>query len=60
MASQSALQDPVGPPARQSGQVGPSRPVAALPLDPLIAALSQAARRSGPAKPRGQDPDPAD
>lgn len=60
MASRAALQDNVGPPTRLSGQVVTPQPAAARPLDPLIAALSQAAKRTGPAKPRDQDSDAAD
>ena len=60
MGSRAALQDPVGPALAPSGQVVTPHVAAARPLDPLIAALSQAARRSGPAKPHDQKPDTTD
>ncbi len=60
MGSRAALQDPVVPAHHLSGQIVTPRPANVRPLDPLIAALSQAARRSGPAKPSDQKPDTTD
>lgn len=60
MASRAALHDLVGPGDRLSDQAVTPRPAPARPLDPLIAALSQASKRSSPQKPRDRDPDAAD
>ena len=56
MASQAARKDEVYVPAAPAP---PRRPTAALPLDPLIAALARAVDRTGQAPPPRHRPGPA-
>lgn len=60
MRSQSALTDPFGQNGKLAGHSVLPCAVEALPLDRLIAALSQAAQRSRPEQPRDRYPNAPD